>query len=40
LFGELILKVFGTMGLRHYDGSPKPMHYAHWVEARALPYAR
>ncbi len=22
----LVLKVFGTMGLRHYDGTPKVMH--------------
>jgi hypothetical protein len=38
LFGELVLKVFGSMGLRHYDGSPKPAHLARWNAARALPY--
>ncbi len=39
LLGELLLKVFGTMGIRHYDGTPKPMHYAQWTAARKLPYA-
>jgi hypothetical protein len=32
--GELALKVFGTMGLRDYSGSPKPL-YAQWQAARA-----
>lgn len=34
LLGELALKVFGTMGLRHYDGSQKSF-YATWDAARA-----
>jgi hypothetical protein len=37
-FGELLLKVFGTMGIRHYDGTPKTLHYAEWNAARALPW--
>jgi hypothetical protein len=36
-FGELLLKVFGTMGLRRYDGTPKTLHYAQWMSARSLP---
>lgn len=31
--GELALKAFGTMGLRGYDGTPKPM-YSAWAAAR------
>jgi hypothetical protein len=38
-FGELLLKIFGTMGIRRYDGTPKPQHMMHWSRARALPYA-
>jgi hypothetical protein len=36
-FGELLLKVFGTMGLRRYDGTAKTTHYAQWQSARRLP---
>jgi hypothetical protein len=32
-FGELLLKVFGTMGIRRYDGTPKPMHFMLWNAA-------
>ncbi|HEY4243869.1 MAG TPA: hypothetical protein VGM88_28845 [Kofleriaceae bacterium] len=32
--GELSLKVFGTMGLRTYDGTPKTAPYAAWQAAR------
>lgn len=39
LFGELLLKVFGSMGLRRYDGTPKSMHFAQWSAVRARPYA-
>jgi hypothetical protein len=35
--GELLLKAFGTMGIRHYDGTPKPEHYALWTAARQRP---
>jgi hypothetical protein len=35
-FGELLFKAFGTMGLRAYDGTLKPLVYARWQEARAL----
>jgi len=38
LFGELLLKVFGSMGLRNYDGTPKAMHQALWDAARAATY--
>jgi hypothetical protein len=36
LQGELLLKVFGVMGLRTYDGAPKPAVYRRWQQARAL----
>jgi hypothetical protein len=36
-YGELLLKAFGTMGLRAYDGTPKPSVMARWLTARALP---
>ncbi len=39
LFGELLLKVFGTMGIRNYDGTPKAMHMALWNAARARSYS-
>jgi len=35
LQGELLLKAFGTMGLRAYDGTPKPTVYRRWQDARA-----
>jgi hypothetical protein len=37
--GELALKAFGTMGLRDYEGNPKPSVYARWQQARSLPLA-
>lgn len=36
--GELAFKAFGTMGLRRYDGAPKPLLLQRWEAARALPY--
>lgn len=36
-YGELIAKVFGTMGLRAYDGTQKPTVYARWQAALARP---
>ncbi|HEX4334604.1 MAG TPA: hypothetical protein VH062_01750 [Polyangiaceae bacterium] len=36
-FGELLMKAFGTMGLRLYDGTPKPMLYSLWERARSRP---
>lgn len=39
LFGELLLKAFGTMGLRNYDGTPKAGHLALWSAALARPVA-
>jgi hypothetical protein len=38
-FGEIILKAFGTMGLRDYDGAPKPELFAPWSAALAKRYA-
>jgi hypothetical protein len=38
--GEIVLKAFGTMGLRNYAGQPKPALAAAWNEARAQPVAR
>jgi hypothetical protein len=37
--GELFLKAFGTMGLRAYDGTPKPTVYRRWQEAHTRPLA-
>jgi hypothetical protein len=39
LFGELLLKAFGTMGLRAYDGTPKAGHYAAWNRVKTVPFA-
>lgn len=36
LFGEVLLKAFGTMGLRDYDGTPKPLADV-WTAAAARP---
>ena len=38
--GEILLKAFGTMGIRDYDGKPKPALSALWNEARVVPAAR
>jgi hypothetical protein len=37
--GEVLMKAFGSMGLRLYDGSPKPLVYPVWSAARARPLA-
>jgi hypothetical protein len=34
---EVFFKAFGTMGLRNYDGTPKPGFFSRWSEVRALP---
>lgn len=34
---EMVLKGFGTMGIRRYDGRPKGAVFRRWQEARALP---
>lgn len=34
---EAQFKMWGTMGLRRYDGSPKPALMRRWTSARALP---
>jgi len=39
LEGELRMKVFGAMGLRTYDGAPKPALYDRWEKARKVPVA-
>jgi hypothetical protein len=36
-FGEILLKAFGTMGLRDYDGVPKPALAPIWEAARRGP---
>ncbi len=36
-FGELLFKIWGTMGIRNFDGTPKPLTMAAWKAARALP---
>lgn len=38
-FGEIVLKAFGTMGLRDYDGAPKPELFAPWSAALSKRYA-
>jgi hypothetical protein len=37
LQGELRMKAFGAMGLRSYDGVPKPAVYRRWEESRSVP---
>ena len=39
LEGELRMKVFGAMGLRTYEGAPKPGVYDRWEKARKVPVA-
>jgi hypothetical protein len=36
-FGEVLLKAFGSMGLRQYDGTPKPELMTLWNAARSRP---
>jgi len=36
---EYGLKLFGSMGLRDYDGVPRAALYARWSAARAIPWA-
>jgi hypothetical protein len=38
LYGELLLKAFGTMGIRDYSGAPKPSHFALWSDVRKRPF--
>ena len=33
-YGEVLLKAFGSLGLRHYDGTPKTAALEHWKHAR------
>jgi hypothetical protein len=33
-FGEVLLKAFGSMGIRGYSGQPKTAHFAAWSAAR------
>jgi hypothetical protein len=33
-YNEVLLKAFGTMGLRRYDGTPRAGHIAAWAAAR------
>lgn len=35
-YGEMLLKIFGTMGIRDYDGNPRQPIYDRWTAARAL----
>jgi hypothetical protein len=37
--GELSLRLFGNMGLRHYDGSPRASVYNVWSSYFAQPYS-
>ena len=37
LQGELRMKAFGAMGLRTYDGAPKPAVHRRWEESRSVP---
>jgi hypothetical protein len=36
---EVGFKVFGTMGIRAHDGTPRQPIFDRWVAARALPVA-
>ena len=35
--GEVLMKAFGTMGIRLYDGTPKPELYSLWSSALGRP---
>lgn len=37
LFSEVLQKAFGAMGLREYDGTPKPMMMDRWLKEFNLP---
>ena len=39
-YGEMLLKIWGTMGVRTYDGNPRAAINARWQQARALPIAQ
>jgi hypothetical protein len=36
-YGEMLLKIFGTMGIRDYTGAPRQPIYDRWTAARELP---
>jgi len=36
--GEMTLKIFGTMGLRSYDGTPHAQTMARWQQAKSMPH--
>src|SRR5262249_21738182 len=36
-YAEMTLKIFGTMGLRSYDGTPHAATMARWQQARMMP---
>jgi cysteine-rich repeat protein len=38
-FSELAFKIWGTMGIRRWDGTPKPLLMQRWNELRAVPLA-
>ena len=38
-YAELGLKIFGTMGLRDYDGNPRAAFFDRWRALRAMPIA-
>jgi hypothetical protein len=33
-YNEVLLKAFGSMGLRRYDGTPRAGHLSAWTAAR------
>jgi hypothetical protein len=37
LLGEVLMKAFGTMGIRLYDGTPKSQLYSLWNSALGRP---
>jgi hypothetical protein len=37
---DILFKVFGRMGLRDYDGTPKPLIWERWQQARRLSFSR
>jgi hypothetical protein len=37
--GEVTLKMWGTMGIRQYDGTPKALVFPEWQRVRAIPLA-
>jgi hypothetical protein len=38
-YGEMLMKLWGSMGIRTHDGTPREPIYSLWTEARRRPIA-